>query len=235
MEPSERKLLFVFVREVLVHPGDDGIDITRRNQKTVQALRSLGFIAANEDSLTTQAYLAYFGTFEEIECPPEVQQWVDRFGIPDLHWRKPSGIIKDRMPQELGKAYPPLATVFIGRLAGSSTWFHELGHVIYARIDADLKAKLVAAAKANFPVISSDQVTDAADPVTKKPIALPEGKYLNINRRYCGVDHSGPDADAESDEIWAILFSEYCGGFEFPSSVRVILEEIIIHLTTPRG
>lgn len=123
LEASERKLLFVFVREVLAHPGDDRIAIAGRNPKTVQALRALGFIATNEDSLTRESYLAYFKTFEELECPPEVQQWVDRFGITDLHWRKPAGIIKDRMPQELGKAYPPLATVFIGRRRKASSPF----------------------------------------------------------------------------------------------------------------
>lgn len=232
LEPSERKLLFVFVREALAHLDDDRIALARRNPKTVHALRSLSFIAANEDSLTTQAFLAYFETFEELECPPAVQHWVDRFAITDLHWRKPSGTIKDRMPQELGKAYPPLATVFIGRSAGASTWFHELGHVVYSRIDRERIAKLVAAATAHFPVISNDEVTDAADPVTLKSIALPKGKYLNINRRYCGLDHSGLEADAETDEMWAILFSEYCGGFEFPTSIRAILEQIVSDLTT---
>lgn len=235
LQPSERKLLFVFVREALAHLGDDRIAIVRRNPKTVQALRSLGFIGTEQDNLTTQAFLAYFETFEELECPQAVQLWVDRFGITDLHWRKPSGIIKDRMPQELGKAYPPLATVFIGRCAGASTWFHELGHIVYSRIDRGQMAKLVAAATAHFPVISNDQVTDAGDPITLKSISLPAGRYLKINRRYCGLDHSGPDADAEADEMWAVLFSEFCGGFEFPVNIRAILEGIVNTLKTPQG
>ena len=72
MQPSERKLLFVLVREALAHPGADTIDTAKRNPKTVQTLRSLGFIATNEDSLIREAFLAYFETFEELECPRAV-------------------------------------------------------------------------------------------------------------------------------------------------------------------
>src|SRR5437773_3570847 len=35
-----------------------------------------------------------------------------------------------------------------------------------------------------------------------------------------------------SGSMAAILFGEYCGGFEFPPSVQVILEEIIIGVKT---
>lgn len=117
MEPSERKLLFVFVREALARLGEDHVETAKRNPRTVQALRSLGYITANEDSLTLEAFLAYFETFEELQCPPAVQAWVDGFGITDLHWRRATGTIKGLLPQQRGKAYPPLSTVFIGEKA----------------------------------------------------------------------------------------------------------------------
>lgn len=135
--------------------------------------------------------------------------------------------------QERGAAYPALATVFIGDEGDESTWLHELGHIVRPRIDPDSLVRLITAAKEQFPVVTSEQVNDAAHPTTLQPIHLPEGKYLNINRRYCGLDHSGPGQDAENDEIWAILFTEYCGGFEFPPDLRAMLEEIIANLTVP--
>ena len=51
LEPSERKLLFVLVRDALLRPGDDKVDTTKRNPKTVQALRSFGLLQPDEDSL----------------------------------------------------------------------------------------------------------------------------------------------------------------------------------------
>src|SRR5207245_2776497 len=95
MEPAERKLLGVFVREALSRPGEDTIITTNRNPKTVKTLRSLGYVHPTDDSLTREGFLAYFETLEEFDCPHEVQQWVDRFGIVDIHWRKPSGVIKN--------------------------------------------------------------------------------------------------------------------------------------------
>jgi hypothetical protein len=232
MEPSERKLLFAFVRDALSRAGEDTIDTTRRNPRTVQSLRSLGFIDPNENSLTREAFLAYFDTFEEISCPRKVQDWVDRFHISDLHWRRPSTFMTSLMGQGRGKTYPLLATVFIGAKAQDLTWFHELGHVVYARIDKDQVAKLATAAKEKFPVVSGGDAQGAVDPSTMQPIALPEGIYLKMNGHYHGLDHSGPGADAESDELWAVLFGGYCQDFEFPPRVRGILEKIIEDLMT---
>jgi len=73
---------------------------------------------------------------------------------------------------------------------------------------------------------------DAADPVTLQPTNLSEGIYMNVNRRYHGLDHFGAGADAQSDEIWAILFGEYCGGFELPPTIRDMLEEIVLGVTS---
>ena len=233
MEPSERKLLFVLVREALARPGEDRIETAKRNPKTVQALRSLGYIAADSDSLTREAFLTYFETFEELQCPRVVQQWVDRFGITDLHWRRPTGAIKDQLPQERGKAYALLSTIFIGEKAATATWLHELGHVVYPRIDKERISRLAAAVKERYPVVSSDDVSHAIDPDTRQPTALPKGVYLKLNGQFCGLDHSGPGVDAENDEIWAILFTEHCGGFEFAPSISHILGEILTDLIMP--
>lgn len=205
LQPSERKLLFVFVRKALLHPGDDSINPAKRNPNTVQALRALGYIATDEDKLTKEAFLAYFETTEELRCPPAVQRWVDRLGVTEIHWRRAPDAVRRRMAgQERGAAYPALATVFIGDDGDESTWLHELGHIVGPRIDQQSLAALVTAAKEHFPLVTSDQVNDAADPITLQPTHLPDGKYLNINRRYCGLDHSGPGQDAENDEIWVL-------------------------------
>ncbi|HXS95940.1 MAG TPA: hypothetical protein VN736_15145 [Candidatus Limnocylindrales bacterium] len=233
MDPSERKLLFVFVREALAHPGEDHVQTGKRNPTTVRALRSQGYILADEDSLTAEAFLAYFETFEELQCPPAVQKWVDRFGISNLHWRRPTGTIKDQLPQERGKAYALLSTAFIGGKAAIPTWFHELGHLVFPRIDKEKVSRLSAAAKQRYPVVSSDDVPEALDPNTMRPVRLPKGTYLKLNGQFYGLDHSGPGVDAENDEIWAILFTEYCGGFEFPTNIRTMLEEIITSLAAP--
>jgi hypothetical protein len=231
MEPSERKLLFAFVRQALIHPGDDTFDARGRNQSTVASLRSQGLLQPNEDRLPKQAFLAYFETLQEIQCPPTVQQLLERFGITDFHWRRPSDVIRRRMGQERGISYPLLNTVFIGDRGDQSTWFHELGHLLYPKIESDQARRLAEAARTEFPVVSGDQVLDGADPVTLQPTHLPEGIYIRVNRRYHGLDHSGPGADTENDEIWAVLFAEYCGGFELPPTIRVLLEEIILGLS----
>lgn len=235
LEPSERKLLFVFVREALARPGEDSIDTAKRNTKIVEKLRALGFIAPSDDSLTKEAFLAYFETFEEMQCPKPVEDWVHRLNVSDLRWRRPSGFMLSQMAQGFGKTYPPLATIFIGENAFLRTWFHELGHVVYPRIDKERVSRLVTATKLYFPVVSSDRVSAALDPTTLKATTLPKGIYLKMNGQFYGLDHSGPGANAENDELWAILFGEYCSGFELPPSVLAILEEIIGGLTTDRA
>ena len=64
MDPPERKLLFVFVRDALARPGEDTITTVKRAPRTVQALRSLGYIHAKEDKLIKEEFLAYFKTIE---------------------------------------------------------------------------------------------------------------------------------------------------------------------------
>jgi len=206
----------------------------KRNPNTVQAFRALGYIATDEHTLTSKAFLEYFETIQELRCPPAVQKWVDRLKVTEIHWRRAPDAVRRRMAgQERGAAYPALATVFIGDDGDESTWLHELGHLLTPRIDAQLLTELVRAAKEHFPVVSGDQVKDAADPISLRPTHLPDGTYLLINRRYCGLDQSGPGQDAENDEIWAILFTEYCGGFGFPPNIRAVLEEIIASITAP--
>lgn len=219
----------MFVREALCRPGEDGIDTAKRNPKSVQKLRALGFIAPNEDSLTREAFWAYFETFEEITCPTKVRNWVDRLHVPGLHWRRPSGFMMAQMGQGFGKAYAALTTIFIGQRARSLTWFHELGHVLYPRIDQGRVDALASATKAYFPIVSGGRLVTALEPDTMETTTLPEGKYLKMNGQFYGLDHSG--ADAEGDELWAIVFGEHCEGFEFPQSIQAILQEIFVGLS----
>lgn len=191
----------------------------------------MGFILPNENSLTKEAFLAYFETFDEVRCPSDVQKWVDRFHVSDLRWRRPSKFMMTQMEQGRGKAYPLLTTVFIGETAMSRTWFHELGHLVYSRLEKELVSRLVLAAREHFPVVSSERVPVAIDTSTMKPTAVLKGSYLKINGMLCGLDHSGPGADGENDELWAILFAEYCEGSELPLKIRAIVEEIITALS----
>ena len=229
MSPAERKLLFVFVREALAS-GDDAVQTSRRNPTIVQALRSMDYLGSDEDCLTKAAFHAFFDTFTGLICPHEVQPWLVRLHATDIRWRKPAGLILAQMPQERGKAYPQLATVFIGRHAGLGTWFHELGHVVFSRLAKDDVSSLATAAKQLYPVVSSDEVSDAQDPVTFTGTALPNGLYLNINRQYCGLDHSGEDEEAVKDEIWAILFSEHCKGVGLRGPVQGLVETMVSKL-----
>ena len=229
MSPTERKLLFVFVREALAS-GDDSVETSRRNPAIVQALRSRGYLQPDEDCLTKEAFLAFFDTFSELTCPHEVQPWLVRLHATDVRWRKPAGLILTQMPQERGKAYPMLATVFIGRNAGLGTWLHELGHLLFSRLVKDEVSSLAATAKDLYPVTPGALVTDAQDPVTFTGTALPSGLYLNINRQYCGLDHSGEDEDAVKDEIWAILFSEYCRGADLLGPLHAMIETMVSKL-----
>lgn len=234
MEPSQRKLLFVFVREALSHPG--GLfTTTRRNPKTIQELRALGFIEPHEDSPTDTGYSAYFESFEPIEPPGEVQAWAERFRLTDIRWRRPSGVIKNQMPQQRGKAYPGLRTAFIGDRAEATTWFHELGHIVYPRIDKGQIRRLATVARGCCPVVAADSVSNALGPATRQPSAMDSGLYLNVNGKYCGLDLSGKDEDAIDDEIWATLFAEHCTGFGLPQAVRAVLEEVIAGLESRCG
>jgi hypothetical protein len=121
--------------------------------------------------------------------------------------------------------------VFIGEKAGPATWFHELGHVLSPRIDKERMTQLGKAAQEHYPVVSSENVSNAVDPDTLRATALPKGIYLNINGKYCGLDHSGPDADAVNDEVWAIVFSEHCSGFGLPVKIGTMVSEIIASLS----
>jgi hypothetical protein len=232
MSPAERKLLFVFVREALT-AGDDAVDTTRQNPAIVQALRAAGHFQGDSNCLGNDAFLEYFSTFPELACPSEVQPWVVSLHATHVRWRAPAGMVVKLMPQERGKAYPALATVFIGRNADLGTWFHELGHLLFPRLMKDEVSSLAAAAKELYPVVSSTTVADALDPVTFNVTALPGGLYLNINRQYCGLDHSGDNEEAFIDEIWAILFSEHCKGVTLRGPLQAMVETIVAGLESP--
>jgi hypothetical protein len=105
--------------------------------------------------------------------------------------------------------------------------------VVFARINPEQVRKLAAAARSFYPVVSSDEVSQALDPDTMQPTALPPGLYLAINGQYCGLDHSGTDVDAVNSEIWAIIFTQYCAKNALSDSLLRIVEHIIDDLATP--
>lgn len=230
LSPQEQKLLNVFVREALSKPGSDSITTAKKNVKTVQRLRELGFLDQNEDSVTKEAFLQYVETFEKVTPPPEVLMWVERFGISDLRWLRFDGRIT-RIGQGIGKAYPLLSTIFIGEPPLLETWFHELAHVVFPRLDKQLVKRLDDAMRERYPVVTDDKVPVALDPLSHEETPLPKGRYLKINGQYLGLDHSEGGAASEDDEMWSHAFALYCIGFEFPPNIKDCLKEMIEYIS----
>jgi hypothetical protein len=229
-----RKLLFRLVREALENAGDDKIRSAIGNFKAYEELRSQGYIArcddAPEDRLTRQALLEVFQSFEEIQCPPAVQKRLDELGVSGVRWRVAERFIHQN------QAEPLACTIFIKNPWTSqlSSWFHEMGHVLFhlgedgscaeqrSGVSREKAARLAASAKLAYDIVASL----ATPPIPgEKCIQLAEGRAY-------GFTHHGPEG--EDEELWAILFGEYCAWLELRPPVREIVEDIISDLT-PRN
>lgn len=230
MTPSERKFLFVIVRDALQRGSGNEIEPKRLGSKYLPVLRSLGFVEGSD--LTRRAFEQLFTTFEPISCPNEVRQLTDSLGI-EVYWKRPHGVIKSKFDSAgEGSAYRNLKTVFISDGAKLEAWYHELGHMIFGCVknNSELWARFKALqqeATAVYPVVTHEQMTPVQHPVTNKPISPAPGQYVLINGRYHGLDHSGDGMDGAADELWASLFEEYHSGRELKPSVRGLLEQII--------
>ena len=88
-------------------------------------------------------------------------------------------------------------------------------------------ARLEDEAIRNHLEISDGSTTRVRQPLTNKATILPRGRYLFINDKYHGLDHSGDGADGESDELWASLFEEYHGDRELPAGLGTAMSNIV--------
>lgn len=229
MNPSERKFLFVMVRDALQRRSGDQIEPKRLGNKHIPALRSLGYVKGND--LTRKAFEELFATFEPISCPSEIQQVVDSFGI-EIVWRKPHGIMETNLdPAGEGSAYRNVKTIFIRPGARCEAWLHEFGHIVFGCVKNtpaiwELFKELQREAEAAYELVSHEQMTPVLHAVTRQPITPAPGKYMLINGNYHGLDHSGDGVDGEADEMWALLFEEYFGSGNIKPNVRIPLEAI---------
>jgi hypothetical protein len=180
------------------------------------------------EELRGMAFQDFFEKFDLIPCPSAVRQMANGFGI-EIPWRKPKGIIRCKLDAAGGGlSYRNQMTVFVRDGAKLETGYHESGHILFGciRNDAEILAlfmSLQQKAYAIYPVMSQEEMTPVQHPVTGC-LALPApGRYVLINRRYHGLDHSG--AEAEGDELWASLFEEYQSGRELKSGIRALVEE----------
>jgi hypothetical protein len=114
MTPSERKFLFVLVREVLRRAdGSDEIEPKRHGDRRIAMFQSRGYLRGRV--LTRTAFLEFLDTFERAPCPAHIQDVVDSFGLDGLHWRRPKGVILERIEWAGGGgiAYRNFKTLFI--------------------------------------------------------------------------------------------------------------------------
>jgi hypothetical protein len=230
MTPSAQKFLFVLVRDALRRGSGDQILAKRHGNKHLPTLVSMGYVDGSE--LTERAFQRFFDTFDSASCPTEVHQLADSFGI-EVRWKRPHGVIKDKLDcAGDGSSYRNLRTVFINDQAKLETWYHEFGHVLYGCIknNADILAlfkSLQHEATLTYPVVSREQMTPVQHHSTNQLVSPAPGRYVLINGRYHGLDHSGDGAEGEADELWASLFEEYQSGRELKTKVRALIEGIV--------
>jgi hypothetical protein len=227
---SEDKFLFVLVRDVLHRRSGDQIDTKYQGNKHTPALRSFGYLKDME--LTQKAFQRFFDTFGLVSCPNEIQQLANSLGV-DVFWRRAHGVIEEQLDRAGdGSSFRNMRTVFVRDEAKLETWYHEFGHILYGCIKNNpeiliLFQSLQQEATSTYPVVSQEEMTPVQHHLTNEPVSPLPGRYVLINGRYHGLDHSGDDAEGESDELWASLFEEYQSGRELTIRVRTLVETII--------
>jgi hypothetical protein len=230
LTPSEQKLLFALVRDALHRGSGNQIEAKRRGNKHIPTLRSLGYLEGSE--LTEKAFQLLFQPYALAPSPSGVQQLADSFGI-EICWRRPHGIIKAKLDRAgEGLSYRNLRTAFVSAGAQLETWYHEFGHILYGCVKNNpeilaLFKTLQQEAVAAYPIVSQERMTPVQRAFTSELVSPSPGRYVLINGRYHGLDHSGGEAEGEADELWASLFEEYQSRRELKREVRALTEQII--------
>lgn len=205
MDPADQKLIFAIVEAAL--EADEHDFDPRLPSEDLRRFRDLGLIEDAGSGLSNAAFSEYFRSFELLSPPLQVEDWARALYKDRIYWRKAIGKMKKLMaPQHRGKSYPLFATAFIGRHADIGTWFHELGHLVYTRLTPDERASFAQCVHEHGSILDSDGTRTCIDPGSRAEVLLTRGKYLKIEDRLLGLDHSGTDEEAINDECWAAIF-----------------------------
>ena len=154
----------------------------------------------------------------------------ERYHATGVIWRRAGAAILSKVDGGRGVAYPKVGTIFIGPNADLSTYYHELGHILYERIPEILRRRIASEARAVFPIVSNTEIKCALDANSHQPVELPVGSYILIGDRYCGLDHSGDDVESQTNEIWASLFAAHHTGLVFPESIASLIRDVATKL-----
>jgi hypothetical protein len=226
---NDQKLVFQIVEAALEAEGDNFDPVVA--SEVLPRLRDLGFVEADGSRPSEAAYSEYFCSFELLTPPKLVDDWARALFRPTIYWRKPIGEMRTLMaPQHRGRSFPQLATAFIGKHADIVTWFHELGHIVYTRLDKYERAAFAPCVHEHGLIFTSDGTQPAIDAGTSAHVSLPPEKYLAIGGRLLGLDHSGTDEDAVNDECWAAIFGLGFANVPVPTPVADVFETIIERL-----
>lgn len=230
MSQSDRLLRRLTAKAITFR--DDKLNLQGIDSQIVAQLREQGYLERLEDVITPKALLQYFEKLPKLNCPEEVQKRVEEFCKHPPIWRQPGRSVK--LKYGYGLAFCDLNTIFVAHGADRKTYWHELAHLLFGKIRSELALKLSKVAQAEYDVLNADQITGAINPRSGKREPLPKGRYICVNGRYCGIDHSGAAEEQQSDEIWASLFAEYCAGDPLVETVQQIMEEILADLKRNR-
>jgi len=208
---SPRQILASVVEHAITERTDE-IDIAQHDGADIEMLREKAYL--EDRHLTPKAFCDYFDCYTTIPCQPEVQALVDAFGLTGLRWKLADGFIEDN------RSFSDLKVIFLRPYAELHSWFHELGHIVFGRIEGSLLKRLVSVAISSYRTVVN-------------PPGFPEGKYLVLsgNRNglpfggLCGLDHHGEDG--VDNELWASLFAMKNYGVELESAVQSVIQQIV--------
>lgn len=224
MLPNEtlRRLAFAAVEDGLRRNSNDVVILT---PDELDFLRKGGWIDGH--TLEDKAFLEFFELFPGIEPPDEVREFAEYLGVTGIHYKRAQGdVLGDN------RSFPGLKYIFIREGAPMASWYHELGHLLYASVKA-LVPRLIKEAKLHYRIVDGDGRT-VLDPFTREPIPLPPGRYIEINGAFRCFSHHG--AEGGEDEWWANFFGEHSAGNTVATPVAVILESIVekLHRTASK-
>lgn len=234
MRSYERKLAFQLV-EAALGAGDDSVHC-QLSMENVKGLEDLGILEEGGKRLSKMAFSEYLTSFELLSPPRDVEDHATALFGEKIYWRKPIGKIKESMaPQHRGKSFPLFETAFIGKNADIGTWFHELGHLVYARLTREERVSFSQCVHEHGSTLTSDGTLRCADPRSGAMTLLPPGKYLAIDRLLLGLDHSGTDEEAVNDECWAAIFGVRFTNVPVPAPIEDAFDAIIqrLYATSP--
>ena len=215
MIPDEtlRRLVFVAVEDGLRRNANDVVILP---PDELDFLRKGGWV--DRHTLADKAFLEYFEQFPDIETPDEVREFAEYLGVTGIHYKRAQGeILGDN------RSFAGLKYIFIREGAPMASWYHELGHLLYASVKRSLPS-LIKEAKQHYRIVDGDGRT-VLDPFTREPIPLPPGRYIDINGAFRSFSHHG--AEGEEDEWWANLFGEHSAGNAVATPVAEMVESIV--------